>query len=149
MLSSRALCEYAQRRCDDVVLEAAVFAPNAAGRRELSCIRGLSERQLLKSRGAYLAERVLLAVTPLEIVAIALGALSSRFQRPLVWSRDDVVIVPVESRRTRFRASLPAFFLVGRAETHCLELTPFADDDNTSEVIAHLVAIGTRHIVRR
>jgi hypothetical protein len=148
MLPSRALCELAQPRCDDVVLSAAVFAPNAAGRRELSCIRGLSERQLLKSQGAYLAERVLLAVTPLDVVAMALGPLSMHFQWPLVWPRDDVIVVPVASRRTAADAYGPAFFVTGRVAHARLELAPFASDDNTLDVRAQLLTIGQRHIVR-
>jgi hypothetical protein len=83
----RSSCDLAQPFCDDVVHVAGFFRPNAPGRSELAGLRALSERQLLKSRGAYLAERVLTAVTPLEVVAIAFGPGALVHLQRVVWSR--------------------------------------------------------------
>ena len=105
------LRDVAQPRCDDVVLAAAAFGPNAAGRRELSTIRGMSERQVLKSRASFLADRVLLAVTPLEVIAMALGPLSSRFREVLRWKRDSLVIRAIESHARVANVVRPAFLI--------------------------------------
>jgi hypothetical protein len=138
------LRDVAQPRCDDVVLAAAVFAPNAAGRRELSCVRGMSERQVLKSRGAYFAERVLIAITPIEVVAVAMGALSARFRSALFFRRDRAVIRSIPSRRG---AHLRAFLLAVPDQATHLELAQFTTDGNTRGVVDQLLAIGRNDIV--
>jgi hypothetical protein len=145
----RILCDIAQPRCDDVVHAAAVFAPNACGRRELSCIRGMSERQLLKSRGAYYAERVLVAITPIEIMLFALGPISSRFRAPLRLRRADVVVTPLQSRRRGASRDRLAFAIGRRyAGTH-LELAPITGDDNTLDVFRRLLAAGSLPTIAR
>ena len=118
MDDSRNLCDVAQPRCDDVVIAAAAFGPNAAGRRELSTLRGMSQRQVLKSRGAYLADRVLLAVTPLEVIAIALGPVSSRFREVLRWRRDTMLVRAIESNVGAGRACRPAQSSHDRRRAH-------------------------------
>jgi hypothetical protein len=144
----RTLCDFAQPRCDDVVHAAAVFAPNARGRRELSCICGMSERQLLKSRGAYLAERVLVAMTPIEIVLCALGPISSHFRPPLHLRREVVVVAPLQSRRRTASVDPPAFAIGRRDANTYLELAPLTMDANTLDVLARLFAAGGCTTVR-
>jgi hypothetical protein len=144
MEDPNSLREIAQPRCDDVVVAAAAFGPNAAGRRELSSIRGMSERQVLKSRASFLADRVLLAVTPLEVIAIALGPLSSRFREVLRWRRDSIVIRSIESHARVANILRPAFLIAGPWGPH-LELAPLAQDDNTRRVLHLLFSIGQQH----
>ena len=146
MDDQHSLCEIAQPRCDDVVVAAAAFGPNAAGRRELSSIRGMSERQVLKSRASFLADRVLLAVTPLEVIAMALGPLSSRFREVLRWKRDSIVIRGIESHARVANLLRPAF-LIGSPWGPRLELAPLAQDDNTRHVLHLLFSIGQQHTV--
>ncbi len=140
------LRDIAQPRCDDVVVAAAAFGPNAAGRRELSTIRGMSERQVLKSRASFLADRVLLAVTPLEVIAMALGPLSSRFREVLRWNRDSIVVRAIESHARVANVLRPAF-LIGNPRGPRLELAPLAQDDNTRRVLTLLFDIGHPHAV--
>jgi hypothetical protein len=140
------LRDVAQPRCDDVVVAAAAFGPNAAGRRELSSIRGMSERQVLKSRASFLADRVLLAVTPLEVIAMALGPISSRFREVLRWKRDSIVIRGIESHARVANILRPAF-LIGSPWGPRLELAAIAQDDNTRRVLTLLFDIGRPHTV--
>jgi hypothetical protein len=149
MNEARTLCDVAQPRCSDVVIGAAVFAPNAAGRRELSCLGGLSQRQLLKSRGAFLADRVLVAVTPLEVVAMALGPLSRRYREPISWRRDEVVIRPVKSRRAIAQRPARAFLIAAPTTGAQLELAADCHDANTARVTSQLLAIGRHDIVHQ
>lgn len=146
MDDQHSLRDIAQPRCDDVVVAAAAFGPNAAGRRELSSIRGMSERQVLKSRASFLSDRVLVAVTPLEIIAMALGPLSSRFREVLRWKRDSIVIRSVESHARVANILRPAF-LIGSPWGPRLELAPLAQDDNTRHVLHLLFSIGQQHTV--
>jgi hypothetical protein len=82
--------ELVQRHADDVVLAAAICKPNAPGTHELGGFAALGQRQLLKARGAYLAERVALGVTPLNVHALALF-LGRRVARVVgCWSREDL-----------------------------------------------------------
>jgi len=147
MDDSRNLCDVAQPRCDDVVIAAAAFGPNAAGRRELSTLRGMSQRQVLKSRGAYLADRVLLAVTPLEVIAIALGPVSSRFREVLRWRRDTMLVRAIESNVGDGRARRPAFLIAGLGAPR-LELAPLGGDENTNSVLQLLFRIGNHPGIR-
>ena len=138
----RTLCDVAQPLCDDVVIAAATFGPNAAGRRELSTLRGMSQRQLLKSRAAFLADRVLLAVTPLEVIAMALGPLGSRFCEVLRWRRDTLLVRAIESNVRTARDRRPAFLIAGLGGPR-LELAPLAGDENTNSVLQLLFRIGS------
>jgi hypothetical protein len=143
----RNLCDVAQPRCDDVVIAAAAFGPNAAGRRELSTLRGMSQRQMLKSRGAYLADRVLLAVTPLEVIAMALGPVSSRFREVLRWRRDAMLVRAIESNVGAGRACRPAFLIAGLGAPR-LELAPLGGDENTNSVLRLLFRIDNHPGIR-
>ena len=64
----------------------------APGRWELSSLDALTQRQLLKSRGSFFAEHVLVAVTPVEVVAVALGPASLLRVRRRVWSRSELQV---------------------------------------------------------
>lgn len=131
------LTDLAQTRCDDVVLAASTFKPNAAGRVELGGWRGFQDRQLLKGRGAYLGERVLVAVTTLEIVALALVPIGFGRNR-LAWRRSEVVAHAVVARTNPTEIPLPAFVLGGRGRGRRLELAALTDDESTASVLGHL-----------
>ena len=131
------LTDLAQSRCDDVVLAASTFKPNAAGRVELGGWRGFQDRQLLKGRGAYLGERVLVAVTTLEIVALALVPIGFGRNR-LAWKRSEVVARAVVARTNPTEIPLPAFVLGGRGRGRRIELAALTDDESTASVLGHL-----------
>jgi hypothetical protein len=131
------LCDLAQAHCDDVVLAASTFKPNAAGRAELTGWRAFSDRQLLKGRGAYLGERVLVAVTTVEVVAIAHTPISFG-RRRLAWKRQDLVARAVAPKTQGCEVPLPAFVLAGRGRTPHIELAALADDEPTASVLGHL-----------
>jgi hypothetical protein len=85
----------AQPWTDDVVLAAALFKPNAAGNLEFG-VYGFGRRQILKARGVYLAERVLLAVTPIDVYALHL-VLGRWVLRPLGrWRRAELGVTLLE-----------------------------------------------------
>jgi hypothetical protein len=87
--------ELAQRHADDVVLAAALFKPNAPGNSELTWA-GHRQRQVMKARGTYLGEIVVLAVTPLDVFVIE--ALQGRVHRAIrTWSRHDLSVATVTS----------------------------------------------------
>lgn len=92
--------EVVQRRAEDVVLAAALFKPNAPGNFDVSPA-GFGDRQLLKARGAYLGERVLLGVTPLDVYALVVFA-NGRIRHLVArWARDDIVVSRVPAKRHR------------------------------------------------
>ena len=138
-------CVIAQRFCDDVVLAVSCFKPNAPGRRELGSLRAMSERQLLKSRGSYFAERVLLAITPLEVVAIALDLFAVGGVRRRVWKRSDLRVRTIPSR-AETDVDGPALALSCHGSFPVIEIAPIADDDATGAVIDSLLP-GGRHPV--
>jgi hypothetical protein len=131
------LSDLAQAHCDDVVIAASTFKPNAAGRAELGGWRGIKDRQLLKGRSAYLGERVLLAVTTLEIVAIALGPIGFGRHR-LAWKRSDVLARAVRPKTNPAEIPLPAFLVGGRGRAARIELAALTDDESTASVLGHL-----------
>ena len=63
--------ELVQARAEDVVLAAGLFKPNAPGSHEFTTSTGFGHRQILKARGAYLGERIVLGITPLHVHALA------------------------------------------------------------------------------
>ena len=92
--------EVVQRQADDVVLLAGLFKPNAPGNFDFSP-SGIGDRQLLKSRGVYLGERILLGITPLHLYAIELVA-GGRLQCVVGrWQREDLVPTTVLAQRGR------------------------------------------------
>ncbi|MCU1456272.1 MAG: hypothetical protein JWL73_364 [Actinomycetia bacterium] len=93
----RSNCDLAQPFCDDVVLVAGFFTPNAPSGGLAGSSVGLHERRLLVARGAYLAERVLISVTPLDVVAVAFGPGAMAHLQRVSWSRAQLVAVLVPS----------------------------------------------------
>ncbi len=135
----RTSCDLAQPFCDDVVHVAGFFRPNAPGRSELSGIRALSERQLLKSRGAYLAERVLIAVTPLEVVAIAFGPGAMVHLQRVVWSRAHLMARLIPSR-VDLRVKTDVALCLMRASGYPrIEVAWDPDDEASRAVVDRLV----------
>src|SRR5262249_42950535 len=102
---------------------------------------------VLKSRGAYLADRVLLAVTPLEVIAIALGPVSSRFREVLRWRRDAMLVRAIESNARTGRERRPAFLIAGLGAPR-LELAPLGGDENTNSVLQLLFGISNHPGIR-
>jgi hypothetical protein len=129
----RSCRDFAQGYCDDLVLAAAYFKPNAPGRWEISSLRALSSRQLLKSEASYLAERVLLAVTTVEVVAIV----RRRFFPPHVvsWSRARLWVEPVTLRLGRLEPGRAALRLTDDGSSPRLELATLVDDEATRRVL--------------
>ncbi|MCU1457965.1 MAG: hypothetical protein JWL73_2057 [Actinomycetia bacterium] len=130
--------DLAQSQCDDIVLAAGVFKPNAPGRTELSGFRALSERQLLKSRGAFFVERMLLAVTPIDVVAIALGPVSIWHPRRLLWKRSTLRATRIPAVAETFRPFEVALCLPRADGSPRLEVARYADDDGAWDVIERL-----------
>jgi hypothetical protein len=129
--------ELAQPFCDDVVLVAGCFRVNAPGTWELAGLEALSQRQLLKGRCAYLSERVVLAVTPLEVVAVALGVGAWLRPRRRVWARAELEVAQVVSR---VGPDAPgALWLTGRGGLPRLEVAPAAPIPLATEVVDALV----------
>jgi hypothetical protein len=131
--------ELAQQFCDDVVLAQGCFKPNAPGRWELSSLRALSERQLLKSQASYFAERILVAVTPVQVVAIATDALSLLCRRCLVWSREELRVQQMPSRAEQRSPTDHALLLSNCGWSPRLEIAPMFDDERCSTVVELLM----------
>jgi hypothetical protein len=134
----RTCCDIAQEHCDDLVLAAAYFKPNAPGRWELSGVQALAERQLLKSRATYLAERVLLAVTALEVVGIVRLFRGRRSPRSVIWRRDELLVERVALRTGRLEPGRVAIRLSVRGRSPRVELAALTHDDPTVRVLHHL-----------
>jgi hypothetical protein len=138
VMDLRPSCEVAQPFCDDVVVAAAWFRPNAPGRWELSSFSALGERQLLKSRAAYFAERILVAVTPVEVVAIAMDATAIFRNRLRVWPRSELAVQLIPSRVDRHAPAGDAVQLSRRGWFPHLEVAPMADDRESWAVLDQL-----------
>ncbi len=138
VMDLRPSCEVAQPFCDDEVVAAAWFRPNAPGRWELSSFRALGERQLLKSRAAYFAERILVAVTPVEVVAIAMDATAIFRNRLRVWPRCELAVQLIPSRVDRHTPAGDAVQLSRRGWFPHLEVAPITDDPESWAVIDQL-----------
>lgn len=132
----------AQHFCDDVVLFASYFKPNAPGRWELSGFRALSERQLLKGRGLDLASRVLVAATPIEVVAIAMDATALLRTQRLAWRRAELRVELIPSRADKHTQGGTALRLSRAGCSPGLEIAPLFDDAATSTLIDSLVTGG-------
>jgi hypothetical protein len=128
--------ELAQRYAADVVLAAAVFRPNAEGLFEFGP-RGFGTRQLLKARGVYAAERVVIAVTPLDVHAIAV-LFRGRVRRP-VWTAPRSQLVGYVVPAVGTSAAGSAFVLTLRHGRELAELLPCGCDEESARVHAMLV----------
>jgi len=130
--------ELAQRHADDVVLAAALFKPNAVGNHELSW-GGFGQRQLLKARGAYLAERTVLAVTPLEVVAVALS-FGDRVERKVrCWRRGAMSVACVVAHGRAWDVAWPAVLITNRSGRMAAEVQPLHADAESGGVTALLL----------
>ena len=135
--------EIAQAICPDPVVGASVFKPNASGSWELAGLRAMSERQLLKGSASYFAERVLVAVTTIEVVVIDVGLTGLIRPHRRSWRRDELVARAVANRDAR--VPLPAVLLGRRYGYSHVELAPHDADPSTISVLDRLLA---RSVVR-
>jgi hypothetical protein len=134
--------DLAQRHADDVVYAAARFKPNAAGNHELSW-GGFGQRQLLKASGSYLAERVVLAITPLDVYAIELCFLG-RVQRVVrQWSRAAITVSAVAAHG-RAADSGSALRIENRRGRTLAEVQPLRQDAETTRLTELLLRAGRR-----
>ncbi len=131
--------ELVQPRADDVVLAAALFKPNAVGSRELTSVAGLGHRQLLKARGAYLGERIVLGVTALHVHAVAVF-LGNRVGRSAgCWPRAELCAAPVFALGDTVEPVWPALLLTDRYRKNVAELQVLQRDDDAWRVLALLL----------
>jgi hypothetical protein len=128
-----------QARADDVVVAATLCKPNAAGSYELASVTGFGERQLLKARGAYLAERVILGVTPLHVHAVAVFARGHIARAVGCWAREDVLATPVCAAGDHVEPAWPALLLARRHGRAIAELQVLRHDDGAWRVLALLL----------
>jgi len=136
--------EVVQARAEDVVLAAALFKPNAAGSHELTIGAGFGHRQLLKARGAYLGERILLGVTPLSVHALAVFLRGRTSRGVACWSRSDVCAELISPRGRAREALWPALLLTDRGGSSLVELQVSHYDDDAWQVLTLLLrASGT------
>jgi hypothetical protein len=131
--------ELVQAYADDVVLAAAVFKPNAAGSHELTLGAGFGHRQLLKARGAYLGEHIVLGVTALHVHALALffGGRSSR--AVACWRRVDVRSELVAPRGRDGEGLWAALLLTDCHRNNLVELQVLHSDDDAWQVMTLLL----------
>ena len=128
-----------QRHADDVVVAAARFKPNAAGRFDLSPA-GFGQRAILKSQGAYLAERLLVGVTPLHVHVVRL-VFGGRLARPAErWERDEIDVVPVPSHGRELDPVGLALRVARRTGRPLAELQPLHRDRETERVVDLLLS---------
>jgi hypothetical protein len=131
--------ELVQPRADDVVLAAALFKPNAVGAHELTSVTGLGHRQLLKARGAYLGERIVLGVTALHVHAIALF-LGNRIGRSVgCWPRAELCAAPVSALGDTVEPVWPALLLTDHCRRSLAELQVLRRGDDAWRVLAMLL----------
>jgi hypothetical protein len=137
MVEPTRLLDVAQRWCDDEVLAAAYVKPNGPGRFELDGLGAIASRQLMKGRGVYFCERILLAVTSVEVVAIAADLWSVVFARRMVWKRTELAAAAVGSADGS-RPDAPALLLTRRNARPALEVIGLGDDGPMRTVLARL-----------
>jgi hypothetical protein len=128
-----------QARADDGVLAAAMFKPNAAGSHELTMGAGFGQRQLLKARGAYLGERVVVGVTPSHVHALVLlfGGRTSRLVSR--WPRAELRAEPVSPLGSACAMPWPALLLMDRYRRTLAELQVLECDDEAWRLLALLL----------
>jgi hypothetical protein len=134
----------AQRWCDDEVLAAAYVKPNGPGRFELDGIEAITSRQLMKGRGVYFCERILLAVTPVEVVAIAADLWSILFARRMVWKRSELAAIAVGSHDGE-RPEAPGLLLTRRHARPALEVIGLGSDGPMRTVLERLRLLTGTH----
>lgn len=128
-----------QPYADDVVLAAAMFKPNAVGWHELTSASGFGQRQLLKARGAYLAERVVLGVTPLHLLASAVYFGGHALRELGCWARRDVVATPISAVDDPAETPWPALLLSVAGGRDLAELQVVLHDDASWDVLTQLL----------
>jgi hypothetical protein len=87
----------------------------------------------------YLSERMLVAVTPVEVVVIALDAAVFGRRRRRVWTHAELRTEVIPSRGG-LDALGPALRLSRRGRSPVLEIAPIADDVASAAVIEQLLA---------
>jgi hypothetical protein len=137
MVEPAPLLAAAQRWCDDEVLAAAYVKPNAPGRFELDGFEAIASRQLMKGRGVYFCERILLAVTSVEVIAIAADLWSIFFARRMVWKRSELAAAAVGSC-DRERPRAPGLLLTQRNARPALEVIGLGEDGPMWTVLERL-----------
>jgi hypothetical protein len=131
--------EVVQARAEDVVLAASLFKPNAVGSHELTVGAGFGQRQLLKARGAYLGERIVLGVTPLHVYALSL-LFGGRVSRLVAcWPRAELLAEPVCALCNAQDVLWPALLLTDRYHRCLAELQTLDHDDEAWRVLALLL----------
>jgi hypothetical protein len=134
--------ELAQRHADDVVYAAARFKPNATGNHELSW-GGFGRRQVLKAEGAYLAERVVLAVTPLHVCVIELACFG-RIERLIRrWPRASVTVSFTAAHGRTQHLGWPALLIASHRGRALADVQAVCHDDAAQVVAELLVSDGT------
>jgi hypothetical protein len=137
------LRELVQARADDVVLAAALCKPNAAGLHEFSRSTGFGQRQMLKARGAYLGERIVLGVTPLHVHAVAVF-LGSRISRAVAcWPIVELHVEPISPNGRITALPWPAVLLTNRFGKALAELQVLQHDDDAWDLLALLLGRTT------
>jgi len=131
--------ELLQARAADVVLAAALCKPNALGSHELTSATGFGQRQILKARGVYLAERVVLGVTPLHVLALE-PHFGHRAARSLgCWPRGSVRALPTDAVGDRAEPAWPAIILADDHWKLLAELQVIECDDDAWRLLAMLL----------
>jgi hypothetical protein len=131
--------ELVQAHADDVVLAAALFKPNAAGSHELTTAAGFGQRQILKARGAYLGERIVIGATPLHVHARALF-LGHRVSRAVAcWPRAELCAVPICALGDTVEPVWPALLLLDRHRRALGELQVLRRDDDAWSLLTMLL----------
>jgi hypothetical protein len=131
--------ELAQQHADDVVLAASLFKPNAGGTSGLSWA-GLRARQVMKGRGIYLGERVVLAITPLDVYAVE-TLFGGRMHRTIRrWSRSDLFVSTVTTRGRPASPRWPALLVATREGRQLADVQALHHDDEAEHVGQLLLA---------
>jgi hypothetical protein len=127
------LVERCQSHIPDEVLAAGLFMPNAGGRHELSW-RGFQRRQLLKGAGCYQGERVVVAVTALQVWTLELG-LRDRVISARHWDRDGMLVRHVPTHGAGEDLEWPAFRITSVLALPAIELVIRHRDESAAAVL--------------
>jgi len=100
---------------------------------------GFGQRQILKARGVYLAERVVLGVTPLHVLALE-PHFGHRAARSLgCWPRGSVRALPTDAVGDRAEPAWPAIILADDHWKLLAELQVIECDDDAWRLLAMLL----------
>jgi hypothetical protein len=91
----------------------------------------------MKGRGVYFCERILLAVTSVEVVAVAADLWSLLFARRMVWKRSELAAAAVASRDGS-RPESPALLLTQGNARPALEVIGLGGDGAMRTVLERL-----------